>query len=519
MLVNPVDRHGMTAWHIIDFSLSDDIVHPFSKAREFADALDGKGVPSLVEVAEGGKGYYHLWILHEKPVEAGLVSNILREFGSAVMGYEPVVIPSDEADSYIPLPLQYESLLLQRRVFVNTVGKRIKDQHALLEQAGRAPRRAFDELVQDAASGMQVKGAVQQTPEKKKTPAKNLLEVAAPNQEDVTPPDVKPGIREVVETIDAPPEPIPVAVAEPEQKSAGTPPEKKAPATKQSAVNNLMSVLRFRYGSAHYALPADAVLKVESRSSEDGGQLLAESVLIDGMALPVITPEVFNVNAGGEAPLITTLVVVAEYDTRLVVPASGVDGVIRITLDKTVESDHAQLLGRAVYGDIAIGVLDPLRLRETTSKPEVTSVTGAGKTLDIDHVRYLVFSVSGRSFAIETSVIAEILAGSSIRRIPVARGGEKVVAESGVSYIPVIDLVEHLEMERGPKSPSVRVLVISSGAGRMGLQVDSVDGFLTVDAVDVRSLPPEVGDWFGGAIERADNDTILIIDTVNISQP
>lgn len=128
LLVNPLSIAGDTAFTVVRFDLSEEMDHPFSKARQYADELQKYGIFSLIEVTEGGKGHYHLWIFHEQPIPAVPFSDALVRLGHRLFGVFLETVPPVSGDISIPLPLQGESVLLQRRVFVNAVGKMIKEQ-------------------------------------------------------------------------------------------------------------------------------------------------------------------------------------------------------------------------------------------------------------------------------------------------------------------------------------------------------------------------------------------------------
>ena len=148
VLVNPLSHAGETAFTVVRFDLSEQMAHPFSRAREFADELEKLGIPSLIEVAEGGKGHYHLWIFHEEPVLAWRFSDAIIRFGREVFGVFLETVPSVRGDEYMPLPLQGESVLLQRRVFVNSVGKMIRDQGNVLRTIEYCPKRVSASFIE-----------------------------------------------------------------------------------------------------------------------------------------------------------------------------------------------------------------------------------------------------------------------------------------------------------------------------------------------------------------------------------
>lgn len=152
VLVNPCSGDGMTGWNVVFFDLSDDMDQPFSRAQDYAKKLDDAGIPTLLEVAEGGKGHYHLWIIHDKPVSARSSAQALLSLGRDLFRCNLDTIPSPGSDAYLPLPLQGETALLQRGVFVNAVGKMIRDQRGVLESFTPCSAEAFHAFAEKTAS-------------------------------------------------------------------------------------------------------------------------------------------------------------------------------------------------------------------------------------------------------------------------------------------------------------------------------------------------------------------------------
>ncbi len=148
VLVNPLSHSGETAFSVVRFDLSESMDHPFSCARQFADELGAFSIPCLIEVNEGGKGHYHLWVFHEEPIPAWQFSEALIRLGGSLFNTMIDTVPSVRGVEFVPLPLQGESLLLQRRVFVNAVGKMIRDQGNVLRSLEYCPRRTSSAFIE-----------------------------------------------------------------------------------------------------------------------------------------------------------------------------------------------------------------------------------------------------------------------------------------------------------------------------------------------------------------------------------
>ncbi|MDP2983137.1 MAG: chemotaxis protein CheW [Candidatus Latescibacter sp.] len=148
VLVNPLSHTGETAFSLVKFDLSPEMDLPFSKARQYADELLKQGISSQIEVTGGGKGHYHVLIFHEEPIPGRLFSEALVRFGHELFGIYLDTVPPLTGDAYVPLPLQGEEVLLQRRVFVNTVGKMIKDQAHVLRTIEPCPKKNSEAFIQ-----------------------------------------------------------------------------------------------------------------------------------------------------------------------------------------------------------------------------------------------------------------------------------------------------------------------------------------------------------------------------------
>ncbi|MCD6308807.1 MAG: chemotaxis protein CheW [Candidatus Latescibacteria bacterium] len=189
--VDPVSSSGLTAWHAVVFDIAASIDHPFSKAREYAGMLEKRGIGTLLEVGEGGKGHYRVWIFHQTPVPSSATADALARLGESLFGFTVAVQPAADAETgeFVTLPFQGESMLLQRGVLVNSVGKKIKDQRAALESAEPCPASVLESLIGDFDSVPEAKdketGAAPETAEnaaRSETPAEPepvVIETAA----------------------------------------------------------------------------------------------------------------------------------------------------------------------------------------------------------------------------------------------------------------------------------------------------------------------------------------------------
>ncbi|MHB9029488.1 MAG: chemotaxis protein CheW [Candidatus Latescibacterota bacterium] len=226
VLINPLSNSGETAFTVVGFDISEAMDLPFSKARQYADELQNYGIPSVIEVAEGGKGHYHLWIFHEEPTAAWQFSEALIRLGQKIFGILLETVPSVRGEEYIPLPLQGESMLLQRRVFVNAVGKMIKDQGNVLQNILYCPKNRTQAFI--GAMGKEAQPPVslskQAASPETKPPLPGIITaeiVPAPTERESTPVEALPYPGEAI--VEAAEEPAPALVMKTAAESAPAP--------------------------------------------------------------------------------------------------------------------------------------------------------------------------------------------------------------------------------------------------------------------------------------------------------
>ncbi len=215
MAVDPLSADDLTCWHMIEFDIGAGIDQPFSKAKVCAEKLDSLNIATILEVGQGGKGHYRLWMFHEEAVGAGPVTGALAKVLSTLIG-EPVAVypdPGGQAE-FVTLPLQGESVLLQRGVFVNSVGKKIKDQHEHLESIETVKSASLHALIEDRDAG-------------RKT------ESARPDEDEAVPAEISPDAEAPPEKAETKPE-TPEIPEETSETSADTSPAPSTPAAEES---------------------------------------------------------------------------------------------------------------------------------------------------------------------------------------------------------------------------------------------------------------------------------------------
>jgi chemotaxis signal transduction protein len=140
--VDPCADDNTTRWHVIRFERTETLQQPFGAARTVVGELDSHGIASLVEVGAGGKGHYNIWLFHESSVPCAPVTDSLNAL-LRNLDIPATVLPDILEPSFKTLPLQKDAMLLQRQVFVNGVGKRIKNQADVLRKIVGIPENQF----------------------------------------------------------------------------------------------------------------------------------------------------------------------------------------------------------------------------------------------------------------------------------------------------------------------------------------------------------------------------------------
>ncbi len=261
LAVDPVTRTGATAWHIVRLEKTPEFPQPFAVACNLAAEFAERGVPTLLEVTEGGKGHYRLWVFHAVPVDAARVADTLSSAVSS-HGLPPSSVAPTCRGEFIDLPLQKESALLQRRVFVNTVGKPLRNQAEALAAVERVSLDTVLALADKAVAPAETKKAANEPVKVKKT--------AAPSETAKTPPPVTAPAKaqEKRPSKDYVPAPA-IKAASDSAKPTTAPPSTvrishpETPRIRKSADATALSAdpdrLVFRAGDAVYSLPKKAV--------------------------------------------------------------------------------------------------------------------------------------------------------------------------------------------------------------------------------------------------------------------
>lgn len=483
--VNPLSHNGETVWNVVRFVLSDTMDHPFTKAKQFADELQSHDIRSLIEVTEGGKGDYHLWIFHEEPVDGQALADALVRLGRKLFGQLLETAPSRDKEVYIPLPLQGDSLLFQHRVFVNGVGKMIKDQSSVLKTAPLNPPHVIEAFISSIAAGkpdMALPDESRIPPEAKKHDM--MTEKAHIDEKIALLPSLKAAQKpEVVQKAEVRPvKPIP----------------KEA-----TAVPSRIRVLVCKVMKTEYGIDADSVLRVmmpDDMTAVPGAAPVIGTVCDNGRTIPVLDAgHILEEKKSEFSPRSRILIIQGNhgYAALLVDGANGIihaSAVRENTRPNTVVSYSAEIDGPGG----TVPCIDPELLVSFIGSSTGTKELSAGRP----DARFVVFSVNGLRCGFSTEIVREIVVPEAVQTRSKTDADQQRVMQYGKTYIPIIDVCKHLN---GPPPGSAgglangtgtrrRVIIVKAINRFVGAAVDSIESVRTITADTVDPAPAALMD-------------------------
>ncbi len=473
LLVSPLSPSGETAFTVVRFDLSEEMDHPFSKARQYADELQKYGIPGLIEVTEGGKGHYHLWLFHEQPVPAAPFSEALVRLGRRLFGLALETVPPVSGDASIPLPLQGESVLLQRRVFVNAVGKMIKEQGSVLQSIEYCPKRVSD--------GFIARMSEMPKPLPSTRPAVPVVERAPlPSVEKPKPATAAPSAVPPLA-----PKPVPAA-----------PPKAVAPSP-VPAVEVPKPV-----APSKSAPPAPEPVSPEALSSPVTSDVLSTPPEVpEDVTEPVSVPSASAVDDTG-------------VESGDQVPADSESGALSV--NEALAPSAETLVLNTTDAETPSDTADPVKAEPAPISPEppVTSVPVATEPVPAPQpLPVFVFQRGGVEYGIAVERVASVAAAGGISSLPGAERGVRGTLARGGRTVTVLDPGALSGGGMSPVSPKDRVVLVKTSTGEIGLLADGVSG--------MASLPPEriaplAGDErFRVASEPSDSGRSILLPDVD----
>ena len=123
----------------------------------------------------------------------------------------------------------------------------------------------------------------------------------------------------------------------------------------------------------------------------------------------------------------------------------------------------------------------------------------------------VVFSLGSEEYALPIGAVHEIIRFSEPRsvasEVPWIRG---VIGLRG-KIIPIFDLAARMGLEPAG-SEAGKIVIVSSGAGQVGVMVDEVEEVLTVDGSQLEDVPTANSDSIE-AIAKIDDRLVVLLNT------
>ena len=139
--------------------------------------------------------------------------------------------------------------------------------------------------------------------------------------------------------------------------------------------------------------------------------------------------------------------------------------------------------------------------------------------VSISEKQLVVFDLNGESYAVNISVVREIIQMQPITRLPDLPESVIGVFDIRGSVIPVIDLRIHLKMEKLAQTKETRIIIVNSKQHELGIIVDAVTKVIRVpdDAFESSSNMQLNGkhDYLLG-IAKIEKELVIILDMDHI---
>jgi purine-binding chemotaxis protein CheW len=147
------------------------------------------------------------------------------------------------------------------------------------------------------------------------------------------------------------------------------------------------------------------------------------------------------------------------------------------------------------------------------SNPREIAVATAEAGAEV--TQYVTFAIDERQFGVDIMSVAEIRQWSATTPLPHQPEWNRGVLNRRGAIVPVHDLRARLGGPLTEPTPSHVVVIASIRGQSVGILVDAVSDILTVQADDIRPLPPTVAETdegtIGGLVESGDS-TVALLD-------
>ena len=462
--IMPTDTEGIVPWHVVLFSTSLDMDHPFTKAKTFCDKLSEYGIGTLIEVTGEGKGHYHVWIFHDEQVDPESFTEALRSLSVKHLEVEATAHPSSASDNaYITLPLQGESRMLQRSVFVNSVGKMRKNQSSVLRDITPADQAvikafisSFDDSTEDVVSDHEPDTKKKaEKPSSQKRPKSKRPEKTKSKKKPVTA-------------------------------------EKEPPVVPDDSDQSKRFVTCWICGE-QYAIPAETIKRILELSEliplPESDTSLVGIVHDRERGIPVIDP---GIALEGKKTAISpkSRIILLQTETRttgiIVEKTSGIELAVPVTESASGNKPFVDGLVKREKMDGLIPNVDVSAVvaegeKVFSQRPEPQRIREDG--------RFVIVTAGDVWCAFPTENVKEILRWTMMPGINKSRALPHQVITYDDRVIPLYDLRISLGSEERSNAASgkpTRIIILTSGESVIGVRVDSVEGIRRISGGDIK---------------------------------
>lgn len=130
----------------------------------------------------------------------------------------------------------------------------------------------------------------------------------------------------------------------------------------------------------------------------------------------------------------------------------------------------------------------------------------------------VVFKLGSESFGIDIFRVHEIIRLKEITPIPRTASHIRGLVNLRGNTIPVIDLRSRLAMTGSEESESMRIIVVESDHGNIGIVVDEVSEVITLEADQIEPMPQLIVDDANGFVEAVARRGENLVTLLNLDQ-
>lgn len=489
--IMPAGPEGTVPWHVVLFSTSTGMDHPFTKAKTFCDKLSGHGIATQIEVTGEGKGHYHVWIFHVEQVDPEPLTKALSKLCDTLFDEEVDIHPASKGDNtYTKLPMQGESVIMQRSVFVNSVGKMHKNQTTVLKEIIPTDQATIDTFITSFAE-ITKPAASEKKPDVKKQAS--------------SPSDQKKQKKKRTPTT----QPVKKQVKVEEEKT-------ETPVVEEQSQRFVTCSIR----GEQYTIPADKVKRVleiseliplpESDTSligiihdrERGIPVIDPGIALEGKKT-AISPK-SRILLLQTSTRITGIIVEKTAGIGLAVPVSNPSIENKPFIDGLVKREDAKDLIPNV--DVAAVVDEGEKVFSHRPKPHRIKEDG----------RFVIVTSGDVWCAFPAVNVKEILRWTMMPGVHKSRALPHQVITYDDRVIPLYDLRVILGTEERKHAMSgkpTRIIIIRCGENIIGVRVDSVEGIRRIsgDEIKVHEGRSGYAPMISGYARLLDSDIVVMI--------